>query len=189
MTSKHHGEAGFTLVEVIVSVGLFGLISLAGFVLVDSILSVQSRTDGRLERLGNMQRAMVLITSDFEQVAAARLDHTGDAVIIERAADGAPGGTLTVRYGLAEGALVRDLTGGYGARRGQVLLRDVDALDWSFYTDITGWTAQWPPEGGMPGPQPRALPRMIALTITFSDETEPGGTLRRVVDLPMADAS
>lgn len=167
------GDAGFTLVEVVVAVGLFGLIAMAGFTLLDSELGVQARTDGRLERLGDMQRAMYVLSADFEQMSSEPVT-AGSAVSFRRLAAESPGGEVEVRYSLDGAVLVRTVAG-----RPQRLIDGVAAARWSFYAEPTGWTAQWPQDPAAPRPSAAALD----VTLAPGPETA-GGTLRRVVALP-----
>ncbi len=63
---RHDGEEqGFTLIEMLVALALLALISLAGFALIQTVLNAQQRTDGRLERLAGLERAVYLIDADF----------------------------------------------------------------------------------------------------------------------------
>ena len=66
-------EAGVTLTEVLVALVLFALIGGAGLAVLDQVLRVQARTDGRLERLAEVQRAMHLLTLDFMQATGGSL--------------------------------------------------------------------------------------------------------------------
>ena len=69
MTQQVHRdtEAGLTLIEVLVALALFSLIGLAGFTMLDNILRVQSGTQGRLERLGQIDRALVIFSRDLQE--------------------------------------------------------------------------------------------------------------------------
>ncbi|WP_226948552.1 PulJ/GspJ family protein, partial [Rhizorhabdus wittichii] len=70
-------EAGFTLIELMISLALFGLIALAGLALVDSLMGIRDRTEGRLDRLAEVQRAMYVIDNDLTQISPGPLQ--GDA--------------------------------------------------------------------------------------------------------------
>lgn len=181
--TPRRGEAGFTLIEVLISLTLFSLIGVAGFTLVDSIVRVQTRTDGRLETLGAQQRAMHLMTLDFEQAASSQgLTYDGAGVSFRRLSGGAGEGVISIRYALYDGVLIRSL-GGAGGGQSQALIEDVESAKWRFYTPQTGWLDVWPPATGTPP----AAPRGVALTLTLTDQpSRPGGTLRRVVELPAA---
>ena len=170
---RRRGDAGFTLVEVVVAVGLFGLIAMAGFTLLDSELGVQARTDGRLERLGDMQRAMYVLSADFEQMSSEPA-MAGSAVSFRRLATGSQAGEVEVSYSLDGQVLVRTLAG-----RPQRLIDGVSTARWSFYSDAAGWAPDWPQEPAAPRPTAAALD----ITLTAGPDSA-GGTLRRVVAMP-----
>lgn len=174
------GEAGFTLIEVLIALVLFSLIGVAGFSLLNAIVGVQSRMDGRLERLSELQRAMHVITLDFQQVSGPSLATRKDgSVVIRRNARSGPRATLVVRYDLSDGVLRRSLSLGAG-QQAQTLITGVDKVRWSFY-DRGAWTAVWPPQ------QPGAdqLPEAIAVDVTVRRIAGGlAGNLRRVVRLP-----
>ncbi len=172
-------DTGFTLIEVIVALALFGLIALAGVTLLGSVLRVQRGTQGRLERLADEQRAMFVLADDFGSVANAPLTAAATGVEFARRT---PAGPRALRYALKDGVLQRALD--HGAQV-QSLLGGVAALHWRYYVRGNGWSERWPP---VPE-QPQAWPAAIAVDL---DLTVPPGTppktLRRVVVLPLRPA-
>src|SRR5690348_16195565 len=74
MTSRN----GFTLVELLVALTIFALLSAAGVTLLSFSVRAQASSDERLERLAEIRRAGALLTSDLAQ-AAPRIsrDETG----------------------------------------------------------------------------------------------------------------
>jgi len=188
--NRRSPDAGVTLVETLVAMALFALIGLAGFAIVDSVLRVQARTETRLDALESLQRAMLLLTTDIEQLADGAMVFEGDALSLARRGAGAGAGAgaqaraqddVTVRYALGQDALVRTVTDPFGATRtNQRLVDGIDALTWRFYAPETGWIDLWPPEDGPPG-----LPRAVEATLRLApDRQGPAGMLRRVAVLP-----
>ncbi|MFD1786598.1 prepilin-type N-terminal cleavage/methylation domain-containing protein [Sphingomonas floccifaciens] len=168
---KACGDHGFTLIELMISLLLFALIAVAGVALVDSVLGVQGRTETRLDRLTALQRTMLVVSSDVEQVAAGDIVGGGSSLTFRRAAPGVGGVPATIRYALDRGVLVRDAGGG-----AQALLRDVANVRWRFAAG-TAWIDRWP------AGDPKLWPGAIELEVTFSGQ--PSGTIRRVVALPV----
>jgi len=168
-------EAGVTLVEVLVALVLFALIGGAGLAVLDQVLRVQARTDGRLERLAEVQRALHLVTLDFMQASGGSLGFADGAVGFRRS-DGSAG--KAVRYGVEGAALTRRVRGSSGEAR-QVVLTGLDAARWQFYAPEAGWIDSWPPDPSEPAGNPAA----VALQVTLAG---PGlaGELRRVALLP-----
>lgn len=75
-----HPVAGFTLVEMLVAVLVFALISAAGVVVLAQAADHQATVGARLERLGEFQRARALLQADLSQVALRRVrSPDGDA--------------------------------------------------------------------------------------------------------------
>lgn len=155
--------------------------------MLDQVLRTQRLTDGRLERLAELQRAMHLMTLDFSQAISASLTvetgPDGPVVAWRRNATEASGGSYFMEYALSEGTLIRvvAVTKATPLAR-QPLLREVTAVGWQFYEPSAGWGTEWPPVARvvLPG-QPVPNPQAIAITITLAGT---GGQLRRVVLLP-----
>lgn len=164
------GEDGFTLIELMISLLMFALIAVAGVALVDSVLGVQGRTEARLDRLTAIQRAMLVVSGDLEQVAGGDMSGGGAALTFSRSAPGVGGPPVAVRYALAGDVLTRDAGGG-----GQAVLRGVSAVRWRFWRD--GWADRWP------AGEAQAWPGAVELEVTLAGQ--PSGTIRRVVTLPV----
>lgn len=173
-------EAGFTLLELMISLALFGLIAVAGLALVDGVLGIEARTGGRLDRLAELERALYVMTLDLEQVAEGRVEGTGDALSFNRRAPALGGIAVPVRYALEGGVLDRILGGPAGGGT-QRLLTGVSEIHWRFYEPGRGWLDRWPP---VPQ-QADAWPAAVAAEITLASNTPgPSGFVRRVVALP-----
>nr|WP_317892889.1 type II secretion system protein GspJ [uncultured Sphingomonas sp.] len=172
-----HGEGGFTLIELMISLGLFALIAVAGVTLVDSILSVQGRTEKRLDRIAEVQRAMFVVASDFDQLARGRVQGDGGRVAFSRAAGGFGGPALAVTYTLANGVFVRTVDG-----RSQRVLGGVQSARWRYFDG--GWLDSWPPDEE----RVDAWPRAVAVELAVSAPSGMAGTVRRVVTLPIPAA-
>lgn len=153
-----------------ISLLMFALIAVAGVALVDSVLGVQGKTEVRLDRLTALQRAMLVLTGDLEQVAIGDMTGGGPALSFSRSAPGVGGPPVVVRYAVDRGVLVRDAGNG-----GQAVLRGVSGVRWRFWQN--GWIDRWPPGGA------RDWPQAVEVEVTLSGQ--PSGTIRRVVTLPV----
>ncbi|WP_404337530.1 prepilin-type N-terminal cleavage/methylation domain-containing protein [Sphingomonas sp. MMS12-HWE2-04] len=166
-------DAGFTLIELMISMALFALIAVAGLALVEGIIKVQGRTEQRLDRLADLQRTMFVVASDLDQIASGRMTGGGTTLGFTRAAPGIGGAAVPLRYTATGGALVRSI-----GPAPQVVLGGITAARWRFWDGA--WADRWPvsDEGK------ERWPRAVELEMQVAG---PGGTpvsLRRVVALP-----
>jgi general secretion pathway protein J len=166
-------SSGFTLIELMIALVLFALISVAGLALVDGVLGVQGRTETRLDRLADLQRAMLVVSGDVEQVASGDISGGGEQLSFTRAAPGLGGAPVAVTYMVKDGVLTRVVDG-----RPQMLLIGVTGARWRFFGDA--WTNQWPPSEEAREEWPRA----VELDLTVAPGKGPAGPLRRVILLP-----
>ncbi len=175
---RRNSTAGVTLVEVLVALVLFALIGGAGFSVLDQVIRVQNLTEGRLQRLAQVQRAMHVVSQDFMQVSGGSLDFT-DAIVSFRRSAGT--GDMAVRYGLEESTLVRSVSGAdaRGPAR-QALLSNVARIGWRFFDPGSGWVTTWPPN---PVVTTRLNPAAVALEVQLTG-LMPSGDLPRIVILP-----
>lgn len=175
MNPRPQGEQGFTLIELMISLGLFALIAVAGLALVQGIINVQGRTEVRLDRLAEVQRTMFVVTSDIDQIATGRVaGNARDGLKFTRAAPGQGGARVPVEYLVAGGMLVRK--SGPAIQR---LLPGVTAARWRFWNGE--WRDKWPLSDETAETWPRAIEMELQIA---SPNGGPAGTIRRVVVLP-----
>ena len=144
--------------------------------MVDGVLGIQARTEGRLDRIADLQRALHVVAGDLEQLSEGPISGEGASLAFSRHAASAQGLTVPVRYGLV-GQVMRRATGSDGAS--QDVLPSVSSLRWRFYSADRGWLNRWPPSPQQAGDWPAA----IALEAEIAEAT-PRGFVRRVVPLP-----
>lgn len=161
---------GFTLIELMIAILIFAMISTAAYKLFDSVSRAQQVTDGILDHLGQMQRALVVIEKDLFQIAPRPIrDEFGD----RQKAIQAPGqnGELfeftrfgwrnplkkirsdlqRVAYNLEDGELIRyywlmlDRAPDPVLIR-QVLMGDVVGVRLKFMDEKKRWQSTWPPK-------------------------------------------
>ncbi|NML05651.1 prepilin-type N-terminal cleavage/methylation domain-containing protein [Sphingomonas sp. G-3-2-10] len=168
-------ESGFTLIELMISLGLFALIATAGLALVQGIMNVQGRTEVRLDRLSELQRAMFVVTSDLDQIAVGQVSGGAAGVKFSRVAPGTGGQAVEVQYAVVGGVLTRVV-----GRAQQQLLTSVGAARWRFYDD--GWVDSWPRNEQEVNRWPQAIE--VEMQLVPPPNGGAAGTLRRVVVLP-----
>lgn len=174
---------GFTLVEVMVALFVFAILSAAGVMLLSGSVRAQGAVQGKLDGLAEVQRAASLMTADLAQ-AVPRISRTASGTLAPAffAAGGTQadpavqfvrtgrdnpdalprGAVQKLEYGLVDGALVRR---GYPQVDGatpdppSVLVAGVTAATYRFRGADGGWTDAWRPT------DPRAMPRALEMTL------------------------
>ena len=162
--------AGVTLIEMVVALAIFALIGGAGYSMLDQVLRTDARTSGRLDRLGDLQRALLLVGQDFAQAGAHSVAQDGGDVVVAR--DG-----VVIRYQLAGTVLRRDVTTAGENVAEQALVAEVQGVRWRWLDGRSGWVSDLAPGGGQ---ERRHNPRAIEMVLAL-----PGGQeVRRVAVLP-----
>lgn len=177
--SRHQDEAGFTLIEMIIALSLFALVSMAGVALVDAVVRVEERTAGRLDRLAQIQRAMFLLSRDLEQASRGSLGAVDGGVRFTRNSASVYEPAIPVVYAVRDGGLYR-LVDSQSAGHSQLVLAGVSSARWTFLSAGKGWSDEIQPSGTRSG-QPMA----VAVDMLI-DQGESGASrsLRRIVELP-----
>jgi general secretion pathway protein J len=182
--SERRGEAGFTLVEAMVSLFVFSLIAVGCVaMLMQSVQSQRVVTDSH-ERLRELQVARALLASDLAQIVptqgGAPAFVGGDvevAMAFSRASaepageSGAVSALTRVEYRAEENRLVRfslPARAGEGATAQRTVLADASALRVQFF-DGVDWRDHWLSTPAAPTPRAVAivatLPRYGAVRI------------------------
>ena len=137
--ARRDGEAGVTLVEMLVALALFALIGLASFSTLDAIVRVRDRTEGRLDGYAALDRALILFGRDLAQSRPGAVSISDGALSLQ----GGDGGQFG--YVLRDGSLVRHVGEAAGAGGlDQRLLDDVSQVGWRFLDAGHGWHDAWP---------------------------------------------
>ena len=74
-------DKGFTLLEVLIAIAIFSLISLSSFTIFDTVLSADEKAKQRSERHNELQRAFLIIERDLTQIARRTIRLNGEAPI------------------------------------------------------------------------------------------------------------
>lgn len=70
---------GFTLLEVIIAIAIFALISLASFTIFNTVFKSDESAQKRIARLNEIQRAFLIMERDFLQIARRTMRIDGEA--------------------------------------------------------------------------------------------------------------
>ncbi|WP_419737069.1 type II secretion system minor pseudopilin GspJ [Pseudomonas sp. COR18] len=175
-------QAGFTLLELVIALAIFSLLSLGSWRLYEGLLRVQAQVADHEQALRSLQRAVAVLERDLMQVAASgnspalRL-HQGE-LSLQRGnwrnpLDQPRSERQAVSYRLEAQRLWRhSRSPELAIPHKQVLLGDVRELRWRFHDPRAGWRSDWPAGA--------KLPRAVEVTLS----TGRFDGIRRVILLP-----
>ncbi len=197
-------KSGFTLIEVLVALAVFGVLSVLAYMSLAQTLANSDMLTERMDRLQSVQRTMSFLSSELLQTAprpirvelgqapvpalqssfasdfALQITHGGWPNVAET-----PRSTLQrTAYRIEEGELVRyhwnvlDRTVA-NVPVGTVMLEDVDSLTFRFLQNDGEWIDQWPPLVAQGAPPLRVLPRAVEILLVLPDE----GEVSRVIEV------
>ena len=195
MMQRH--DRGFTLIEVLVALAVFGMMSMLAYAALGSTLSNADYLTERMNRLQSVQRAMRYLTTDLMQLAPRPVrtelgDSYSPALETSLSSEfvlelthggwgnpaGLPRGTLQrVAYRLEEDKLVRyywtvlDRT--YSNEPlATVLLDNVESLFFRYYQASGEPSEIWPPLGQNGAGALRSRPRAVEIVLSLADQGE-----------------
>lgn len=184
MNARAPNDAGFTLVEALVSLFIFAMVAGGGVLLLSQTLLAQADVEEAQEGLRELQSARALLVSDLAQITPRVTRDSGRPPFAFHAVGGAlpemsfvraqgePGSDdqistslVVVSYSLdEEGRLVRSTRaaidpGSNAVTRDRAVLASAADVSFAFH-DGLGWRADWPPSL-------YAIPRAVAIDVTL----------------------
>lgn len=197
---------GFTLIEVLVALAIFGVLSALAFMTVDRTLANAELLGDRMDRLQAIQRSVRLLSTDLMQTVRRPVrDELGDTYMPSLRSDlladfalelthagwpnpaGLPRSTLQrTAYRLEDETLIRihwNVLDRTYANEGYVteLLEDVEGLNFRFLQANGEWIEQWPPQTRQGALGNVLRPRAVEIVLTLYDE----GEIRRIVEVAL----
>lgn len=179
---------GFTLLEMLIALAIFGLLAVMSYGGLASVLELQFHTDTEAARLAQLQKAYLVMQRDIEQVVKRPVrDEFGDerAPLVGETTLELTRGGWSNPLGQARSTLQR-VAYSYQDRQlqryvwqvldraqdslavEQRLLDDILDLRLRYLADDDEWQEQWPPpfqDTGAAASAPPPLPRAIEVTI------------------------
>lgn len=204
MPPPHGGIRGFTLLEVLVAMLLFAIMSALAYGSYRNAREQSAVLEATAARTRELQTAVNTLVMDLEQLMprpARELIGDGHRPALRSGAEGAvleftrggypngaglPRGTLQrVTYRLEGGKLLRESTSVVDATPSTPLLKRellgrVRSLTVRFLAPSRMWLDNWPP----PDTPPEQMGHLRPLAVEFTLETEDFGKLVRLVEVP-----
>ncbi len=195
---------GFTLIEVLVAMALFGVLTIMSYMALGQTFENADILNDRMDRLQSIQRAIRYLSNDLASAAPRPVrSETGDtympAVMVSAANDfalavthggwrnpaGLPRSTQQRSvYLLEDGKLFRiyynvlDSTYSNNAISTEIL-DGVESLEFRLMQDSGDTTNQWPPDGAEGAGSDLARPRGVEIILTLENE----GEIRRIIEV------
>lgn len=196
MSQKNH--SGFTLLEILIALAIFTIVSVIMVKAMHTVFSSQSATNQKAARLAELQMAMLIVSRDIEQTIdrpvsnaagnpegfigtahALTFTHGGRAVL----QGNTQRSTLQrTRYSLDNRNLIRttwpvlDVTG-HTQSNNRTILRAVSELQFSYLDNKGQFQSSWPPASGATN---EPLPKAVQLSLKI----ERWGKLNQLYIIP-----
>lgn len=202
--TSQYPQTGFTLLELLVAISIFALLSVIAYSGLNSVLNARQTLDENMDRLAEIQRTNLFMGSDLRQILDRGIrDEYGDQQnplisnelnyditgrLIELTHSGYPNPLGTSRsnlqrvaYRIEENTLYRmswtELDRNPESLPYEVALcTEVSQLSFRFLDSTQEWHEQWPPEESAGA---AALPRAVEFIL----ELEDWGEIRRLYTL------
>ncbi len=143
-----NNQSGFTLLELVIAIGIFALLGLAGWRLFDGVVRTQQEAGQHEREIRALQRAVGVIERDVWQAVAGSVVLAPGRLQLLRShwrnpLDQPRSERQTVNYRLEGEALWRDSVGeGSTVMQQQKLLDDVHGLSWRVFHRQRGWHSE-----------------------------------------------
>jgi general secretion pathway protein J len=196
-------QSGFTLIEVLVAMAIFGLLSALAYMTLGQTLSNSDMLTERMDRLQSIQRTMSYLSTELMQAAPrsvrgdlggslpALISDFGAEFALQLTHNGWPNSAGVPRstqqrsaYRIEDDELVRyhwnvlDRTVN-NLPVATVMLDNIESLTFRFLQQNGEWVEQWPPTGSQSSTATNLLPRAVTIVLVLPDE----GELTRVVEV------
>ncbi|MDX1443884.1 MAG: type II secretion system minor pseudopilin GspJ [Gammaproteobacteria bacterium] len=204
MIMRARRNRGFTLIEMLVAVAIFGVVATLAYGGLSAISQQAELTDQRLQRLAEIRRGLIILERDLLQAVPRQVRHSYQNQLDPALAGGAlgvmdlvftrggwrnptnlPRSTLQrVAWAFDGGTLYRfqwpvlDAAPGTEPQRVAVI-EDVEGFAIRFRDNASEWHEQWPTLDASMARTGNELPLAIEFTLDLGD----AGRIRRVVEL------
>lgn len=194
------GSSGFTLIEVIIAMLIFAILATMSYSGLHSVINSKEKTEASLERLEELQLAMLTLTSDLQQLSTRNgHDSLGGKLLYlttqdsEHIIDFTRSGwnnpsnqmrsTLQrVAYKIDDDTLIRIHWSHVDRANDEkvverTLISNIENLEIRFLNESNVWLADWPPANVLTNDRTNNMPLAIELTLKMND----WGEIKRLI--------
>lgn len=195
-----HKNTGFTLIEVIIAMSIFAIISILAYSGLHSVINSKSHTEASLDRLKELQITMLTLGADLQYLSdrdgydslggkLLKLSTQDSDYIVAFTRNGwrnpasQTRSTLQrVAYKLDEDKLIRLYwTHVDRADDEQVierpLISNIESLELRFLDEKKQWQTNWPDANNLSSEAPTSLPTAVEITLKMND----WGEIKRLI--------
>ncbi len=206
MITRNHQQAGFTLLELLVALGIFALLAAMAYGGLNTVMKAKTITDQHASRLAQLQMAFLWLGRDIEQTVKRPIrDEYGDtqAAMLgvetgryqleltrmgwKNPAKRARSNLQRVAYGVRDGELIRAYWNVLDRAQDSqaletMLLDNIIKFELRFLDGKGEWVDSWPSGAllGQASSVSPAPPRAVEVTV----ETEAEGSIKRLFRVP-----
>lgn len=193
-------QAGFTLIEVVISLAVFAIVGTMAFSGLNVTLKQQVRLTERAEQIKDLQLTLKYLERDINQIARRSIrDQFGDQQFAFTAdrdffvsftfsgwrnpAGLSRSNLQRVSYEIRDQELIRHTWNRLDGMivenaRSTPLLKDITEIEWSFLNEQNNWINQWPPINDQGSDV--TLPRAVSVSLNIAS----WGEITRLFPLP-----
>lgn len=201
---KRRVSGGFTLIEVLVSMAIFGVLTILAYMSLAQTFQSADILNARMDRLQSIQRTIRYLSNDLASASPRPVrSDAGDTYLPALMVSAANDFALAVTHGgwpnpaglprstqqrsvylLEDGKLFRvyynvlDSTYASNAVSTEIL-DGVESLEFRLIQDNSEVTNQWPPDGAQGAGADRMRPRAVEIILTLENE----GEIRRIIEV------
>ncbi|VAW61396.1 hypothetical protein MNBD_GAMMA08-1722 [hydrothermal vent metagenome] len=185
-------NSGFTLIEVIIAMAIFAIVSVLAYSGLHSVINSKTRTEGALNRLKELQMTMITLGSDFQQLSSKNANDALGGRLLNLTTQNSdftvsftrngwrnpanrPRSTMQrVAYRLDDDKLIRTYWTHVNRADDdrmieRTLITNIESLDIRFYDDRRRWRTNWPSAANLASSEPIPLPLAVEVTLNMGD--------------------